>query len=160
MKWQLLPSRNTVCFFVVAVLWQKRLSVNHFLWCRIQKNCCRVIYILAFAQSTLVILLRWRAVIERSKPFTMACLQQYPKSTMKGEQQREENSIFALLPAPRSQWHWELELDVKCVAAISKMRATCQSFSQENSYITEVATENKDVNTSKGEFKNYSHLML
>lgn len=49
--------------------------VTSFFFADTKKKAAAVWYTLAFTQSVLALLLRLRAVIERSKPFTVACLQ-------------------------------------------------------------------------------------
>lgn len=122
-------------------------------------------YTLAFTQSGLVILLRFRGVIERSKTFffsSVACLQHGPRKTMKGVQQRKENSFCSAACVCQNT---ENSVTLRVIpprqmcCSNPKMRAMCQGCSQKNSYISETATKHKDVNTSKENLRNV-HLLL
>lgn len=164
MKWQLLPSRNTSCLFCCVYCSRTNFQWITFSLIRRYKRTAVVWHKFTFTQSILVILQRLRAVIERSKPFAVACLQQDPRSTMKGVQQGKENCIFALLPelirTLRTLQHWELYLHVKCVAGIPKWEQHAKAIPSRSCYIRETATKHKDaLNTSKGEFKRYSLLL-
>lgn len=150
------PQETHLASFLVVA--DTALQKSHFfLWFADTKGLLLCDLPRLFTRSALLILLRLRAVIERSKNLLLwVCLQQRLRCTNTGVVQRggeRENSVFApppvLVRTPRTQWHWELYLHVKCVAANPKMKATCQKLLPENSYISETATKHKAVSSSK-----------
>lgn len=124
MKWQLLHWKNTSCLFSVMYFVAETTFSGSpfFFWLADAKQLlpCEI----PFTQSITVMMLRLRAVIEKSNRFAEACLQPNPRSTMKSVQQGNKDCIFAPLPAlirtPRAQLHWQLYLHFKCVAEIPK----------------------------------------
>lgn len=129
MKWQLRPSRNTACsFVVVGIVAQTTFSGSLSLICRYKRTAV-VWYTLAFTQSVLVVLLRSRAMIEKSKPFLWLVYSQIQDQQWR-ECNRGKKTVF-LLCCLRSSERWKLSdienyNHIKCVA---KMSVTCQNYS-------------------------------
>lgn len=100
-----------------------------------------------------VISLRFKAVIE-CKPLITPYLEQGASaSTAKTAQQGKANGTFlrrscARHHAENSVTLWIMSTRQMCSSS-PKMRATWQSYSPQNSYISGTATEHKDVNTLK-----------
>lgn len=136
MKWQLLPLKKHI--LLLFSLWQtqpfKNLTFSSDL--QIQKDCCCVIYPGFLHEALCLFYYAWELWLRGVKTFYCGFVcsndQDVPTRGLCNGGGERENSVFApppvLVRTPRTQWHWELYLHVKCVAANPKMKATCQKL--------------------------------
>lgn len=150
------PQETHLASFLVVA--DTSLQKSHFfLWFADTKGLLLCDIPRLFTRSALLILLRLRAVIERSKNLLLwVCLQQRPRCTNTGVVQRggREKTVFLLRRQCSSERRELSDIEnytftSNVLRRIPKWKQRAKSYSQKNSYISETATKHKAVSTSK-----------